>query len=76
MTEPVSNELIYAVMQKMQGDIADVKSDIGDLKLRMSAVEDHLATVIVSITGLNHRMDRFDERFGRVERRLDLSDAG
>ncbi len=63
-------------MQKMQGDIADVKSDIGDLKLRMSAVEDHLATVIVSITGLNHRMDRFDERFGRVERRLDLSDAG
>ena len=76
MSEPVSNELIYAVMQKMQGDIADVKSDIGDLKLRMSAVEDHLATVIVSITGLNHRMDRFDERFGRVERRLDLSDAG
>jgi hypothetical protein len=76
VSEPVSNELIYAVMQKMQGDIADVKSDIGDLKLRMSAVEDHLATVIVSITGLNHRMDRFDERFGRVERRLDLSDAG
>ncbi len=76
MTEPVSNDLIYAVLQKMQGDIADMKGDIGDLKLRMSAVEDHLATVIVSITGLNHRMDRFGERFSRVERRLDLSDAG
>ena len=75
MSEAVTNELIYAVLQRMQGDMSDVKNDIGDLKLRMSAVEDHLATVIVSITGLNHRMDRFDERFGRVERRLDLTDA-
>jgi archaellum component FlaC len=75
VSEAVTNELIYAVLQRMQGDMSDVKNDIGDLKLRMSAVEDHLATVIVSITGLNHRMDRFDERFGRVERRLDLTDA-
>ena len=71
----VTNELIYSVLQKMQTDMSDIKFDVHDLKLRMSAVEDHLGTVIVSIGGLNHRMDRFDKRFTRVERRLDLSDA-
>jgi hypothetical protein len=75
VSEGVTNELMYAVLQRIQGDISDIKGDLGDLKLRMSAVEDHLATVIVSATGLNHRMDRFDERLARIERRLDLSDA-
>jgi hypothetical protein len=28
-----------------------------------------------SVYGLNQRMDRFDERLSRVERRLDLKDA-
>ena len=46
-----------------------------DIKLRVSTVEDHLGTMIVSIGGLNHRMDRFDEKVARIERRLDLSDA-
>ena len=75
MAENVTNELIYTVLQRMQADISDIKFDVHDLKLRMSAVEDHLGTVIVSIGGLNHRMDRFDERLARVELRLDLSDA-
>ena len=74
MTDEIGN-LILERLRRMDNRLANVESDMHDLKLRMSGVEDHLATVIVSITGLNHRMDRFDERLGRVERRLDLSDA-
>ncbi|WP_373489538.1 hypothetical protein [Blastomonas sp.] len=75
MTENVTNELIYSVLQKMQAGISELKGDIMDLKMRASAVDEHLAGIIISVSGLNHRMDRFDERLARVERRLDLTDA-
>ena len=71
----VTNERIYAVLQKMQGDLSDLKSDVHDLKLRMTMTEEHLGNVIVSSGGLNRRMDRVDERLSRIERRLELSDA-
>ena len=44
--------------------------------MSMTAVEEHLTSVQTSIVGLNSRMDRFDERLSRVERRLDLKDVG
>ena len=75
MSEAVSNELIYAVLQKVQTDIAEIKGDILDLKIRTTAVDEHLSGLMISVSGLNHRMDRLDERLTRIERRLDLTDA-
>jgi archaellum component FlaC len=49
--------------------------ELVDLKLRMSAVDEHLAGMMMSISGINNRLDRIDERVGRIERRLDLTDA-
>ena len=72
MSEAVSNELIYSVLQKMQADMADVKFDIRDLKARMTMVEEHLGQSILAISGVNGRLDRLADRFDRVERRLDL----
>ncbi len=75
MTENVTNDLIYSVLQKMQQDIADIKSDVHDLKVRATAVDEHLGGMFISLSGLNNRMDKFDERLARVERRLELSEA-
>ena len=75
MSEAVTNELIYAVLQKMQGDVAEVKFDIRDLKGRMTMVEEHLGQTILAISGVNSRLDRLTDRVERVERRLDLSEA-
>lgn len=74
MTDNIEN-LTLEMLRRIDNRLANMEGDIHDLKLRMSTVEDHLGTIIVSIGGLNHRMDRFDERLTRVERRLDLSDA-
>lgn len=52
-----------------------IREDINDMKLRLSAVEHHLGQIQVQMAGLNSRMDRFDERLTRVERRLDFADA-
>jgi hypothetical protein len=67
--------LTLEMLRRIDRRLDNIEGDVHDLKLRMSTVEDHLGTIIVSIGGLNHRMDRFDERFSRVERRLDLSDV-
>ena len=74
MTDEVGN-LILERLRRMDDRLVNIEGDMHNLKLRMSAVEDHLGTLVASIAGLNHRMDRFDERLTRVERRLELSDA-
>ncbi len=53
------------------------QKDAEDLEksMRLSSIDDHLAGMMMSISGINSRLDRIEERMGRVERRLDLTDA-
>ena len=60
--------LIRASMQRME-------LDVGELKLRMSAVEQSHGQIVTLLGALNGRIDRLDERVGRIERRLDLVEA-
>ena len=60
------------LIRKVQEEIRD---DIADVKVRLSSTERHVGEVQVQLAALNGRMDRFEERFGRIERRLDLVDA-
>ena len=74
MTENVTNELIYGVLTRMQGDMSELKYDVRDLKTRMTMVEEHLGNSIIAISGVNSRLDRLTDRVERIERRLDLTD--
>jgi archaellum component FlaC len=75
MTEKVTSELIYNVLQKMQADMSEMKFDIRDLKTRMTMVEEHMGSSIIAISGVNNRLDRLNDRVERIEQRLDLTDA-
>ncbi len=75
MSEAVTNDLIYSVLQKMQADMAEMKFDVRDLKVRMTMVEEHLGSSIIAISGVNSRLDRLTDRVERIENRLDLTDA-
>jgi predicted transcriptional regulator len=72
----VTNELIYSVLQKMQGDMSEMKFDVRDLKTRMTMIEEHLGSSIIAISGVNSRLDRMSDRVERIERRLELTDHG
>ncbi len=74
MSEPVTNDLIYSVLQKLQTDVADMKFDVRDLKVRMTMVEEHLGSTIIAISGVNSRLDRLTDLVERIENRLDLTD--
>ena len=56
---------IRASQERTELDLADVKS-------RVSALEQMQGQALVLLGAMSQRMDRFDERLGRIERRLDL----
>ena len=73
MTDDVGN-LILERLRRIDGRLVNIEGDLHDIKLRTTLLEEHLGNVIVSLGGLNARMDRFDERLARVERRAELTD--
>ena len=75
MAETDIATMTFELLKRMQGQLNRMEADIGDVKLRMSAIEHQFAQQSLQIAGLNGRMDRFDERLSRVERRLDLAEA-
>ena len=71
MTADVEN-LVLEHLRHLRRTLDFVSADVSDLKLRASAMEHHLGQIQVQMAGLKSRMDRSDERLGRVERRLEL----
>ena len=71
MADNIEN-LVLEHLRHMRGKIDNIEADISDIKLRMSSAERHLGEIQMQMAGLNSRMDRFDERMMRVERRLEI----
>lgn len=61
----VTNELMYELLKTIQGSLGDIKLDMRELKVRMTASEEALA-------GINRRLDRHEDQLERIERRLEL----
>ena len=69
------DNIVLEHLRRIRASQDRVEAVMGDVKLRISAVEQHLGQVQLQIAGLNTRMDRFDERLTRIERRLELVDV-
>lgn len=74
MSENVTNELIFSVLQQMQADMSELKFDMRDIKGRMTMVEEHLGSSIIAISGVNSRLDRVTDWVERIEQRLNISE--
>jgi archaellum component FlaC len=62
------DSLVLEYLRRLDAGMQLLREDVGDLKRRMTGVEEGLA-------GVNRRLDRLDERAGRIERRLDLAEV-
>ncbi len=71
MTEQVES-LILELLRAMRADIAQMKEDIRDIKLRVGALESHVANLLSDVLRQNARIDALDGRIGRIEHRLEL----
>ena len=64
----VPENLILEYLRRLDAGMQLLREDVGDLKRRLTGVEEGLA-------GVNRRLDRLDGRVERIERRLDLAEA-
>lgn len=66
---------IRAVQDNHSQDFRDVKDRLTRVELGMAAVRREIAGLAEVDALMQVHIDRFGERFGRVERRLDIDDS-
>jgi DNA-binding FrmR family transcriptional regulator len=74
VTDNVEN-MTLVFLRRIDERLDRIEGDLGDIKLRMTASEEHLASMMMSLAGVNSRMDKIDARLVRIERRLELTEA-
>jgi predicted nucleic acid-binding Zn-ribbon protein len=72
-SEPDS--LVIQYMRRFDQKLDRVLDDVGDLKLRMTTLEERFAGVEMNVAGIQRRIDRVETRLDRIEKRLDLVDS-
>jgi len=71
MTEEAEN-MVLELLRRIRASQERVELDLIDVKRRVSALEQIQGQVLILLGTMNQRMDRIDERLGRIERRLDF----
>jgi archaellum component FlaC len=74
MTENVEN-LILEHLRALRSDVGIIKADLRDLKIRMSSMENYMASFHLEIARHSAKFDDVDARIERIERRLELGDT-
>jgi hypothetical protein len=73
------NNLVLNLLRAIRGDVAEIKADMREVKQRLTTLEIQIGSL--AATEQSHyaqtmlRMDRYDGRLDRIERRLGLTDA-
>jgi predicted nucleic acid-binding Zn-ribbon protein len=73
MTEHAEN-LILEHLKAIRRDQSTMRSDLHDVRLRVSSVESHAANIVSDVLRINVRLDTIGDRMERIEHRLDLQD--
>jgi hypothetical protein len=74
MTEDTTN-LVLEHLRPIRASQERMELDVGEMKSRVSVLEQTTGQILNSLGTMNQRMDRSDERLSRIERRLDLIEA-
>ena len=67
--------LILEILKRMQGDLSALRHDVGVMRVRMLALEDHQRGIITLLGGIRAGLDQLNSLVARVERRLDIVEA-
>ena len=72
-------EMLMEMMQQVLDAQRETASDIREVKQRLSSIERQLSNNAASkfqhYASVIGRMDRFDDRLGRVEQRIEIGNA-
>lgn len=73
MADNVTNELILEHLKAIQSKLADVASDVHDMKIDVRGVKGHMASFMQSEVSQDSAIASLQERLERIERRLEIS---
>lgn len=75
MTDTVTNDLIFEVLKKIQGDLSILKNDVTDLKTMQIRTREEINHLSADILRLERMQAETNVRLDRIERRLELTTA-
>jgi signal transduction histidine kinase len=73
VAQNVTNELILEHLKAIQAKLADIASEVHDLKTDVRGVKGHMASFMQSEVSQDAAIATLQERLERIERRLEIS---
>lgn len=70
-----ADNLVLEHLRALRTDMAAVREDMREVKLRLTSVERSIATMYADKADVSDRYDRIVRRIERIERRLELTDG-
>lgn len=71
----VTNELLYEVLKKLQADMAEVKTTLGDHGRQLIRIREDINVLRGDDLRRESMQAHMDHRLERIEQRLQLADA-
>ena len=70
-----TDSLVLGHLRHIRRGVDELRLDVADLKTRVTAVEITMGQIMSLLAAQSGRLDRIEDRLGRVERRLELTDS-
>jgi hypothetical protein len=71
----VTNELMYEVLKGMQARLGQMDGKLDEVIAVLGAHRSHLIGIQQEISGIQATLVRHEQHLGRIEHRLELTDA-
>lgn len=68
----VTNQLMYELLQRVHQQVSELRQDVAELKRELNVVRGHMIGIQSDIHNIYGILARHDERFDRIERRLEI----
>jgi predicted nucleic acid-binding Zn-ribbon protein len=71
--EPTS--IVLEHLRRIDRKVDKIGDDVMELKTRMIALDGHMASFHLQVSGHSSEIERINQRLDRIERRLELADG-
>ena len=69
------SELMFEILKKIQGDVGEIKRELGSQSMKISSLEDHFRGTLTTLYSIQADVAHLRNRVDRIETRLGLKDT-
>ena len=68
-------DLMLEILKSIQGDVGEMKRELGSISTRVSSLEDHFRGTLTTLYGIQSDVAHLKVRVDRIEQRMGLRDT-